>query len=99
MKYFYIFIFLYFCIFPSVAQRADYRIIPQPKSVETDTTQVFTLQDGMTIAYDAANEEVARNAQFLLGVFGGCCCFLAFLCLLGCRLFEDEADGGLPLGG
>jgi len=65
MKHFYIFIILYLCISPIVAQRADYRIIPQPKSVEVDTTQVFTLRDGMAIAYDAANDEVARNAQFL----------------------------------
>ena len=65
MKHLYIFIILYFCISPIVAQRADYRIIPQPKSVEVDTTQVFTLRDGMAIAYDAANDEVARNAQFL----------------------------------
>ena len=47
------------------AQRADYRIIPQPKSVQTDTTQVFTLQNGMAIAYDATDAETARNAQFL----------------------------------
>ena len=49
------------------AQRADYHIIPLPKSVQTDTTQVFTLCDGMGIAYDASNPETARNAQFLRG--------------------------------
>lgn len=49
----------------AVAQRADYRIIPLPKSVETDTTQAFTLRSGMGIAYDATNPETARNAQFL----------------------------------
>ncbi|MBQ7494796.1 MAG: beta-N-acetylhexosaminidase [Bacteroidaceae bacterium] len=48
-----------------MAQRADYRIIPLPQSVQEDSTQVFTLQDGMGIAYDASNPEVARNAQFL----------------------------------
>ena len=47
------------------AQRADYRIIPQPKSVTTDTTQVFSLQPSMGIAYDAGNPEIARNVQFL----------------------------------
>ncbi len=47
------------------AQQADYRIIPQPKSVETDTTQAFSLQDGMAIGYNASNEEVTRIAQFL----------------------------------
>ena len=47
------------------AERANYNIIPQPKSVQADTTQTFTLQDGMGIAYDAADPEIARNAQFL----------------------------------
>ena len=49
----------------ATAQRADYRIIPLPKSEVTDTTQVFVLKTGMSIAYDASNEEVARNAAFL----------------------------------
>ena len=48
-----------------MAQRADYRIIPLPKSEVTDTTQVFALCQGMGIAYDAGNPEVARNAAFL----------------------------------
>ena len=48
-----------------MAQRADYRIIPLPKSVETDTTKVFTLRAGMGIAYDSGNPEVSRNVQFL----------------------------------
>lgn len=48
-----------------MAQRADYRVIPLPKSVETDTAQVFTLRSGMGIAYDASNPEIARNVQFL----------------------------------
>ena len=49
----------------ATAQRADYRIIPQPKSVVSDTTQLFVLRDGMGIAYDASDPEIARNAQFL----------------------------------
>ena len=48
-----------------IAQRADYRIIPLPKSVQTDTTQIFTLRSGMGIAYDAQNPQVAQNATFL----------------------------------
>ena len=48
-----------------MAQRADYRIIPLPKSVETDTTKVFVLRAGMGIAYDSGNPEVSRNVQFL----------------------------------
>lgn len=47
------------------AQVADYRIIPLPKSEVTDTTQSFQLRDGMGIAYDASDPEMARNAQFL----------------------------------
>lgn len=47
------------------AGRADYRVIPLPKSIQTDTTKVFTLQSGMTIAYDASNPEIARTAQML----------------------------------
>lgn len=58
--------FSFFTLFAS-AQRADYRIIPQPKQVQIDTTQVFTLQDGMAIAYDATDAETARNAKFLQG--------------------------------
>ena len=49
------------------SQTADYRIIPLPKSVATDTTQVFNLKSGMGIAYDASDPEMARNAQFLRG--------------------------------
>lgn len=48
-----------------MAQRADYRIIPLPKSETTDTTQVFVLRTGMGIAYDATNLEITRNATFL----------------------------------
>ena len=48
-----------------MAQRADYRIIPLPKSETTDTTQVFVLRTGMGIAYDATNSEITRNATFL----------------------------------
>ena len=47
------------------AQRADYRIIPLPGSIETDTPQCFTLRSGMGISFDATNPEIARNAAFL----------------------------------
>ena len=47
------------------AGRADYRVIPLPQSIQADTTKVFTLQAGMTIAYDASNPETARTAQML----------------------------------
>ena len=62
----YLFLILMTCV-PALAsaQRADYRIIPQPKSVQVDSTNAFALRPGMTIAYDASNPEVSRNAQFL----------------------------------
>ncbi|MCR4994728.1 MAG: beta-N-acetylhexosaminidase [Bacteroidales bacterium] len=47
------------------AQVADFRIIPFPKSLTTDTTKVFNLASGMGIAYDASDPEMSRNAQFL----------------------------------
>ena len=53
-----------FASYTALAQRADYNIIPLPKQVETDTTQYFTLQTGMGIAYDASSEEITRNAKF-----------------------------------
>ena len=64
----YFFLLLMLCA-PSLmrAQQADYRIIPQPKSVQVDSMQVFTLSSGMGIAYDASDPEMARNAQFLRG--------------------------------
>ena len=49
------------------AQRADYNIVPLPNRVAVDTTQVFVLQSGMTIAYDTHDEEAARTAQMLQG--------------------------------
>ena len=52
-------------IAPVMAQKADYNIIPLPKQVAVDTTQMFTLSNGMGIAFDASNEELARNVEFL----------------------------------
>lgn len=51
------------------AQRADYNynIVPLPNRVAVDTTQVFVLQSGMTIAYDTYDDEAARTAQMLQG--------------------------------
>jgi hexosaminidase len=47
------------------AQQADYRIIPQPKEVTVDSLHVFTVYEGLSIAYDEAQADVARNAGFL----------------------------------
>ena len=51
--------------FSAWAQRASYNIIPLPKEVKVDTTQFFTLANGMGIAYDEGNAESTRIAQFL----------------------------------
>lgn len=59
------FLFLWLTALTTMAQRADYRVIPLPKSVQTDTAQIFMLEQGMGITYDAQNEEVARTARFL----------------------------------
>lgn len=58
---------LFLCLLSPVmmAQRADFQVIPQPVSVQTDTTHVFMLQDGMGIAFDAADPEISRIAQFI----------------------------------
>lgn len=37
--------------------RADYKIIPTVKSIQMDTSKVFTLKEGMTVAYDADNQK------------------------------------------
>ncbi len=52
-------------VLPVSAQRANYNIIPLPKEVKADTTQLFTLTGGMGIVYDNNNAEVTRIAQFM----------------------------------
>ena len=56
--------FLLLTIFAS-AQRASYDIIPMPKEVKVDTTQLFTLTSGMGIAFDQNNAECSRIVKFL----------------------------------
>ena len=53
------------CSLTAAEHRADYNVIPLPKEVTVDDADVFILQPGMGIAYDANNEEVCRNARFL----------------------------------
>lgn len=50
----------------SMAQTADYNVIPLPKSIEQPATAgSYTLHDGATIGYAADDAEMARNAAFL----------------------------------
>jgi len=48
-----------------VVPYADYRVVPLPTSIQTDTAHVFTLQPGTGIAFDASQPEQQRNAMFL----------------------------------
>ncbi len=56
--------FLLLTIYAS-AQRASYDIIPMPKEVKVDTTQLFAIPNGTGISYDQSNAECMRIAQFL----------------------------------
>lgn len=47
------------------AQRADYDVIPLPKSVKVDSLKVFNLCRDAGVAFDATNPEVYRNVLFL----------------------------------
>ena len=47
------------------AQRVSYDIIPLPKEVKVDTTQMFVLTNGTEIAYDTNNAECTRIAEFV----------------------------------
>ncbi len=59
-----------FCImaiistFSANAQRVEYDVIPLPKELNVDTTNVFVLKNGMGVSFDASNEEVYRNVLF-----------------------------------
>ena len=66
-KIWFLFLFLSLSLVELSAEvaKVDYHVIPMPKEVIVDTSKVFVLRDGMGIAYDAADEEVCRNAQFL----------------------------------
>ena len=47
------------------AQRADYDVIPLPRSIKVDSMKVFNLSPDAGIYFDAGNPEVYRNALFL----------------------------------
>ena len=67
MKQFLLFVMIsaFICAPALKAQRADYNVIPLPKEVKSDSVQMFTLRQGMGVAFDATNPEVYRNVQFL----------------------------------
>ena len=48
-------------------QRADYRVVPLPMSIQADTTKVFTLQQGMGIAF--CLDHLAKDVSGLLNSF------------------------------
>ena len=47
------------------AQRADFRIIPLPKTIQVDTAQTFALTEQMSIGYDSSNPEIGRIVSWL----------------------------------
>lgn len=47
------------------AQRVEYDVIPLPKELNVDTTNVFVLKNGMGVSFDASSEEIFRNVVFL----------------------------------
>ncbi len=55
---------LFFCTVAN-AQRADYDVIPLPKSVKMDSARVYNLCKGAGVAFDASSPEIYRNVQFL----------------------------------
>lgn len=63
------FLTFHFSLFTSVAikaQTANYNVVPLPKSIEMPATEgTYQLKDGATIAFDANDAEMARNAAFL----------------------------------
>lgn len=56
---------LAFCAQGMAQTPVDYRVVPLPMSIQTDTTHVFMLMPGMDIAFDDSRPEMRRNAEFL----------------------------------
>ncbi len=56
---------LFVCTATVNAQRADYDVIPLPKSVKVDSVKVFKLCKDAAVAFNADNPEVYRNVLFL----------------------------------
>ena len=65
MKRIWLLFFLTFVELSAEVDKVDYHVIPMPKEVVVDSSNVFVLSDGMGLAYDASDEEICRNAQFL----------------------------------
>ena len=56
------------CVSADEVTAANYDIIPLPKEVKVMCTgfdQMFAIEDGNGISYDASNSECTRIAQFL----------------------------------
>ena len=61
----YILLTMFVCAGTVNAQRANYDVIPLPKSVKVDSVKVFNLCKDAGVAFDATNPEVYRNVLFL----------------------------------
>lgn len=60
-----ILLIMFVCAGTVNAQRANYDVIPMPKSVKVDSVKVFNLCKDAGVAFDATNPEVYRNVLFL----------------------------------
>ncbi len=59
-------VFLGLSLASSAQQKADFNVVPLPKSIEVnDSLNTFVLRDGATIGFAYGDVEMARNAEFL----------------------------------
>lgn len=59
-------LYILMCIIsPCNAQKAQYRVVPLPQSIEMTKGEAFRLNSDTQIQYDANNELMKRNAAFL----------------------------------
>lgn len=59
---------LYLCglvVMPAFAQKADYRIVPLPQSIQLKSDGAYNLSPNVVITYASGNDKMQRNAQFL----------------------------------
>ena len=49
----------------NVQKKADYQVVPLPKSIELTKASPFVLNNSTKIVYPEGNEKMLKNAQFL----------------------------------
>lgn len=62
--------FFFFCMCAvagaSAQSCADYAVVPLPQTIEQAAGDAFVLTSGVTVSFPAANEDMRRNADFLV---------------------------------